>query len=59
VNLRQRNRRDLRHRMQNAQYIIFRRKGYAPGIAKKMAREFTDQLCKQITSREGARDSSV
>lgn len=48
MNEKQKDRRQLRNRMQRAQEVIFRRKGYRPSIAKKMAREFTDKICKQV-----------
>ena len=48
MNEKKKNRRDLRNRLQRAQYVIYLRKGYAPGIARKMAREKTDEVCRMV-----------
>ena len=52
MNDKKRNRLRLRQRMIEAQTVIFRRRGYAPQIARKMAREFTDQMCSAIMKKE-------
>jgi hypothetical protein len=48
MNEKKKNRRDLRNRLQRAQIIILRRKGWPLGSARKMAREYADKICAEI-----------
>jgi uncharacterized protein YhaN len=48
MNEKKKNRRELRNRLQRAQEAIYKKKGYRPALAQKMAREFCDMVCKKV-----------